>query len=123
MVKSENKVDTKVTWLEMRNSILEYDHDADEDRGCVALEHVILIYCCYQRYRGALKVRRSLKRLMFVKGGPLSIPVYTYRQMEIVTEIFFSELRLGTGCFGTFYVGKLQGKHIIAVKKIRHKDT
>lgn len=42
VVTSENKVDTEVAWLEMRNLTLEYDADADAERDCVAPEHVIL---------------------------------------------------------------------------------
>ena len=60
---------------------------------------------------------------MYAQGGPLNIPVYNYKQMEIATKSFSNELRLGTGGFNTIYAGKLQAKHIVAVMKIRHKDT
>jgi serine/threonine protein kinase len=49
--------------------------------------------------------------------------VYSYREMEIATKGFSCEQRLGTGGFGTVYAGKIPGKSVFAVKKIRHRDT
>ena len=84
---------------------------------------IVLLYYCYQRYRRLLKTRGKTEQLLSANGGPLNIPVYTYREMEKATKGFSSEEKLGTGGFGTVYAGKLPGNSVVAVKKIRHKDT
>lgn len=85
---------------------------------------ILLLKRCYQRSHCAFKTRTSTKRLLSAPGGPLSIPVYTYREMEIATKGFSDKEQLGTGGFGTVYAGKLPGESlVVAVKKIRHRDT
>jgi len=91
--------------------------------GIAMVVGIVLFYWCYQKSHCAFKTRRSTKRLSSAPDGPLSIPVYTYREMERATNGFSEKKRLGTGGFGTVYAGKLPGKSVVAVKKIRHRDT
>lgn len=91
--------------------------------GTATVVGIMLLYRCYQRSHCPFKTRISTKRLLSAPGGPLSIPVYTYREMEIATKGFSDKERLGTGGFGTVYAGKLAGESLVAVKKIRQRDT
>ena len=84
---------------------------------------VVLLYCCYQRSSCAFKTRISTKWLLSTPSGPLTIPVYAYREMEIATKGFSDKERVGTGGFEIVYLGKLPRKSVAAVKKIRHRGT
>ncbi|CAA7393856.1 unnamed protein product [Spirodela intermedia] len=83
----------------------------------------LLAFLCYfiRRYSISTRMRRSTKRLL--SEASCTVPLYPFKEIERATNGFSEENRLGTGAYGTVYVGKLSNHELVAVKKIRHRDT
>ncbi|XP_057868742.2 wall-associated receptor kinase-like 14 [Cryptomeria japonica] len=78
----------------------------------------VVVY--YIRRASAVKKRTvSVKRLLSA-NGTLTIPIYSYKELEKATKNFSDKEKLGSGAFGTVYAGKLPSKRFVAVKKIRY---
>ncbi|GLJ17748.1 hypothetical protein SUGI_0309810 [Cryptomeria japonica] len=76
----------------------------------------VVVY--YIRRASAVKKRTvSVKRLLSA-NGTLTIPIYSYKELEKATKNFSDKEKLGSGAFGTVYAGKLPSKRFVAVKKI-----
>ncbi|XP_022768847.1 wall-associated receptor kinase-like 14 isoform X2 [Durio zibethinus] len=81
----------------------------------------VLICCFVQRNSNSID-RNSTKRLLS-EASDISIPIYTYKEIEKATNSFSEKQRLGTGAFGTVYAGKLHNNSWVAIKRIKHRDT
>lgn len=82
-----------------------------------------LAFLCYLFHRRSIasKNRQTYKRLL--SEASCTIPVYSYRDIERATNHFSDANRLGTGAYGTVYVGKIPNDEVVAVKRIRRGDT
>ncbi|XWS21109.1 hypothetical protein CRYUN_Cryun30bG0027200 [Craigia yunnanensis] len=81
-----------------------------------------VLICCLVKRQSNSKARHSAKRLLY-EASDISIPIYTYREIEKATNSFSEKQRLGTGAFGTVYAGKLNNNSWVAIKRIKHRDT
>ncbi|XVE94788.1 hypothetical protein REPUB_Repub02eG0039500 [Reevesia pubescens] len=81
-----------------------------------------VLICCFLQRRSNSKARHSAKRLLS-EAPDISIPIYTYKEIEKATNNFSEKHRLGTGAFGTVYAGKLHNNSWVAIKRIKHRDT
>ncbi|KAF9678404.1 hypothetical protein SADUNF_Sadunf07G0031500 [Salix dunnii] len=85
---------------------------------CVAL------LCYYVRRKSTtLRSQSSAKRLLCEAAGNSSVPFFQYKDIEKATNGFSEKQRLGTGAYGTVYAGKLHSDDLVAIKKLRHRDT
>ena len=85
---------------------------------------VISLVCYCARRRSAwLRKHTRVKRLLHEAAGNSSVSLYPYKEIERATNSFSEKQRLGTGAFGTVYAGKLHNDELVAIKKIRHRDT
>jgi len=66
------------------------------------------------------KSRKSAKRLL--SDASFNVPFYPYKAIERATGNFSDTHRLGTGAYGTVYVGSLCNGELVAVKKIKHPE-
>ncbi|KAB2030094.1 hypothetical protein ES319_D05G207600v1 [Gossypium barbadense] len=89
--------------------------------GAFLMICAVLICCCMKRQSNS-KDRHSTKRLLS-EASHISIPIYTYKEVEKATNGFSEKQRLGTGAFGTVYAGKLHNNSWVAIKRIKHGDT
>ncbi|MBA0775237.1 hypothetical protein Gotri_010395 [Gossypium trilobum] len=89
--------------------------------GAFLMICAVLICCCMKRQSNS-KDRHSTKRLLS-EASHISIPIYTYKEIEKATNGFSEKQRLGTGAFGTVYAGKLHNNSWVAIKRIKHGDT
>uniref|UniRef100_A0A0D6QYW1 Protein kinase domain-containing protein n=1 Tax=Araucaria cunninghamii TaxID=56994 RepID=A0A0D6QYW1_ARACU len=91
---------------------------------CLAIA-VLAVFLVFKRGSSALKKKRSARRLLSIHGGTvgLTIPIYTYKQMQKATNGFSENEKLGSGGFGTVYAGKLPSKPFVAVKKLKYMDS
>ncbi|MBA0836963.1 hypothetical protein Goarm_009151 [Gossypium armourianum] len=89
--------------------------------GAFLMICAVLICCCMKRQFNS-KDRHSTKRLLS-EASHISIPIYTYKEIEKATNGFSEKQRLGTGAFGTVYAGKLHNNSWVAIKRIKHGDT
>ncbi|KAH9330865.1 hypothetical protein KI387_002973, partial [Taxus chinensis] len=90
--------------------------------AAIVVSVILFVY----RKRGASSVekkrRLSVKRMLSGEGK-VTVPIYSYRELEKATKGFSDKERLGSGAFGTVYAGKLPSQRFVAVKKIRHIDS
>ncbi|KAL5704981.1 non-specific serine/threonine protein kinase [Ranunculus cassubicifolius] len=84
--------------------------------GLALLCHVI------RRRSSASKSNQSAKNLLADATGSSNVPFYSYREIERATSYFAGTQRIGTGAYGTVYVGKLNDEWV-AIKKIRHREA
>uniref|UniRef100_A0A6M2EFJ8 Protein kinase domain-containing protein n=1 Tax=Populus davidiana TaxID=266767 RepID=A0A6M2EFJ8_9ROSI len=84
-----------------------------------------LAFLCYyiQRKSTSLRNRSSAKRLLCEAAGNSSVPFFQYKDIEKATNGFSEKQRLGIGAYGTVYAGKLNSDDLVAIKKLRHRDT
>ncbi|KAG1347959.1 LEAF RUST 10 DISEASE-RESISTANCE LOCUS RECEPTOR-LIKE PROTEIN KINASE-like 1.1 [Cocos nucifera] len=82
-----------------------------------------LAFLCYlfRSRRTASESQETCKRLL--AEASCTVPVYSYRDIERATNHFSDANRLGTGAYGTVYVGRIPNNEIVAVKRIRRGDT
>lgn len=84
----------------------------------------LFLICSSVRHRSTcLKSQMSAKRLLCDAAGNSSVPLYPYREIERATNCFSETQMLGTGAFGTVYAGKFQDDELVAIKKIKYRDT
>ncbi|CAI9110056.1 OLC1v1010018C1 [Oldenlandia corymbosa var. corymbosa] len=81
-----------------------------------------LFYYCIRKRSKLLRNRMSAKRLLSEAAGNSTIPFFSYKDIERATFGFSEKQRLGTGAYGTVYVGKLRDDESVAIKKIKHSD-
>lgn len=79
----------------------------------------LLVYFVHHRC-SASRLRKYTRRLYSEASS--NVPFYSYRDIERATENFSEAHRLGTGAYGTVYVGQLENGELVAVKKIKHPD-
>ncbi|XP_019174109.1 PREDICTED: wall-associated receptor kinase-like 14 [Ipomoea nil] len=90
--------------------------------GAALMVSVGLI-CCIIRRRLAMKNWNRRRRELRETTG-ITIPVYSYKDIEKATNNFSDKRRLGDGAYGTVYSGKLHDNdEWVAIKRIRHRDT
>ncbi|KAK1626307.1 hypothetical protein QYE76_000622 [Lolium multiflorum] len=99
----------------------------------VAAAGVLTLLCMVRRRRsGGGKGRPGKNRLAAIRrlseaASASGVPVYTYNEMARATNSFSHTHRLGTGAYGTVYVGRLPGSSaspLVAIKRLRcrHDD-
>ncbi|KAM0857365.1 hypothetical protein ACQ4PT_048546 [Festuca glaucescens] len=99
----------------------------------VAAAGVLTLLCMVRRRRsGGGKCRPGKNRLAAIRllseaASSSGVPVYTYNEMARATNSFSHTHRLGTGAYGTVYVGRLPGSStspLVAIKRLRcrHDD-
>lgn len=84
-----------------------------------------LAFLCYyvRRKSTSLRNRLSAKRLLCEAAGNSSVPFFQYKEIEKATNGFSEKHRLGIGAYGTVYAGKINSDDLVAIKKLRHRDT
>ncbi|KAJ6990116.1 wall-associated receptor kinase-like 14 isoform X1 [Populus alba x Populus x berolinensis] len=84
-----------------------------------------LAFLCFyiRRKSTSLRNRLSAKRLLCEAAGNSSVPFFQYKDIEKATNGFSEKQRLGIGAYGTVYAGKLNSDDLVAIKKLRHRDT
>ncbi|OMO74964.1 hypothetical protein COLO4_26397 [Corchorus olitorius] len=80
-----------------------------------------VLFCCCVKKQSNTRARNSTKRLLS-ETSDISIPIYTYKEIEKATNSFSEKQRLGTGAFGTVYAGKLNNNSWVAIKRIKNRD-
>ncbi|KAG5245640.1 wall-associated receptor kinase [Salix suchowensis] len=84
----------------------------------------LALLCYFVRQKStSMRNRSSAKRLLCEAAGNSSVPFFQYKEIEKATNGFSEKQRLGTGAYGTVYSGKLHNDDLVAIKKIRHRDT
>lgn len=73
------------------------------------------------RRRTILRSRSKANRQLYEAKG-ITIPVYSYKDIDKATNSFCVKQRLGTGAYGTVYSGKLQNGEWVAIKRIKHRS-
>ncbi|CAH1422195.1 unnamed protein product [Lactuca virosa] len=91
-----------------------------------ALVGASLIICigliiCFIRRRTISRSRSRINRQFYEAKG-ITIPIYTYKEIEKATNNFSDKQRLGTGAYGTVYSGKLNNGEWVAIKRIKHRS-
>ncbi|KAI3522044.1 hypothetical protein L1887_11522 [Cichorium endivia] len=76
---------------------------------------------CFIRRRTVSRSRSRISR-QFCEAKGITIPVYTYKDIEKATNSFSDKQRLGTGAYGTVYSGKLNNGEWVAIKRIKHRS-
>nr|XP_043614523.1 wall-associated receptor kinase-like 14 [Erigeron canadensis] len=76
---------------------------------------------CFIRRRTISRSRSRVNRLFYEAKG-ITVPIYTYKDIEKATNNFSDKQRLGTGAYGTVYSGKLQNGEWVAIKRIKHRS-
>ncbi|XP_071710272.1 wall-associated receptor kinase-like 14 [Rutidosis leptorrhynchoides] len=76
---------------------------------------------CFIRRRTISKSRSKISRQFYEAKG-ITIPIYTYKDIEKATNNFSEKQRLGTGAYGTVYSGKLHNGEWVAIKRIKHRS-
>ncbi|KAK4481482.1 hypothetical protein RD792_012382 [Penstemon davidsonii] len=89
--------------------------------GASLMTGLTLIFCCIRK-RSKLR-SRSRKSKQLCKTAGITIPIYTYKEMEKATDFFSDKRRLGIGAYGTVYLGKLNNNDWVAIKKIRNRNS
>ncbi|XP_058753606.1 wall-associated receptor kinase-like 14 isoform X2 [Vicia villosa] len=80
---------------------------------------------CYFTNRRSTWLTKQLtvRRLLREAAGNYIVPLYPYKEVERATNFFSEKHRLGTGAYGTVYAGNLHNNELVAIKKIRYRDT
>uniref|UniRef100_A0A0E0FDT7 Protein kinase domain-containing protein n=1 Tax=Oryza meridionalis TaxID=40149 RepID=A0A0E0FDT7_9ORYZ len=89
----------------------------------------VLVLCCARCRRSGGGGRRSgfdrlaAKRLLSEAASSSGVPVYSYHEVARATNSFSHTHRLGTGAYGTVYVGKLPASSpsLVAIKRMRRR--
>ncbi|XP_078430547.1 protein kinase superfamily protein [Wolffia australiana] len=89
--------------------------------GAVFMAMLGVLYCCIRRRSISSRMRHSARRLL--SEARCAVHLYPLKEIEKATNSFSEENKLGTGAYGTVYVGKLASNELVAVKKIRHRDA
>lgn len=76
---------------------------------------------CFIRRRTILHSRSRVSRQFYEAKG-ITIPIYTYKEIEKATNSFSDKQRLGNGAYGTVYSGKLHNGEWVAIKRIKHRS-
>ncbi|XP_045786320.1 wall-associated receptor kinase-like 14 [Trifolium pratense] len=80
--------------------------------------------CYFAKRRSTwLTKQLTVKRLLREAAGNYIVPLYPYKEIERATNFFSEKHRLGTGAYGTVYAGNLHNDELVAIKKIRYRDT
>nr|BAJ96733.1 predicted protein [Hordeum vulgare subsp. vulgare] len=99
--------------------------------GVAAATGVLLLLCWAQRRRSGGKGRHGSSRLAAMRllseaATSSGVPVYSYNEVARATNSFSHTHRLGTGAYGTVYVGRLPANStaLVAIKRLRcrHDD-
>ncbi|KAL6574248.1 Wall-associated receptor kinase-like 14 [Orobanche hederae] len=77
---------------------------------------------CLVRKRSKLRTRSSRSRRICETTG-ITVPIYSYKEMERATDFFSDKRRLGNGAYGTVYSGKLNNDEWVAIKRIKYRDA
>ncbi|CAL5197649.1 unnamed protein product [Lathyrus oleraceus] len=90
-----------------------------------ALVTAALSLVCYFTNRRSTWLTKQLtvRRLLREAAGNYIVPLYPYKEVERATNFFSEKHRLGTGAYGTVYAGNLHNNELVAIKKIRYRDT
>ncbi|KAI3785526.1 hypothetical protein L1987_44645 [Smallanthus sonchifolius] len=88
--------------------------------GASLIVCVGLIICFIHR-RSILRSRSRVNRQFYEAKG-ITIPIYTYKEIEKATNSFCEKQRLGNGAYGTVYSGKLHNGEWVAIKRIKHRS-
>ncbi|CAK7339472.1 unnamed protein product [Dovyalis caffra] len=91
--------------------------------GALLMAGVALLCYFVRQKSNSLRSQLSAKRLLCEAAGNSSVPFFQYKEIERATNGFSEKQRLGTGAYGTVYAGKLHNDDLVAIKKIRHRDT
>ncbi|KAI9113424.1 hypothetical protein K1719_015351 [Acacia pycnantha] len=67
-------------------------------------------------------LRKRAEQLLREVLGNSSLVVYPYNEIEAATNFFSDQRKLGSGAFGTVYLGKLHNQWV-AIKKIKSRDN
>lgn len=82
------------------------------------------LLCYFAKRRSSwLTKQLTVKRLLREAAGNYIVPLYPYKEIEKATNFFSEKHRLGTGAYGTVYAGNLHNDELVAIKKIRYRDT
>ncbi|KAL8250648.1 hypothetical protein R6Q59_034341 [Mikania micrantha] len=76
---------------------------------------------CFIRRRTISRSRSRVNRQFYEAKG-ITIPIYTYKEIEKATNRFSDKQRLGNGAYGTVYSGKLNNGEWVAIKRIKHRS-
>uniref|UniRef100_A0ACD5YE85 Uncharacterized protein n=1 Tax=Avena sativa TaxID=4498 RepID=A0ACD5YE85_AVESA len=101
--------------------------------GVAAAAGVLLLLCMVRRRRSGGKGRSGKSRLAAMRllseaASSSGVPVYSYSEVARATNSFSHTHRLGTGAYGTVYVGRLPPSStaapLVAIKRLRcrHDD-
>ncbi|KAI5588658.1 hypothetical protein BDE02_05G112700 [Populus trichocarpa] len=89
-----------------------------------SLMAVFALLCYFVKKKStSMRNRSSAKRLLCEAAGNSSVPFFQYKEIERATNGFSEKQRLGTGAYGTVYSGKLHNDDLVAIKKIKQRDT
>lgn len=66
--------------------------------------------------------RKRVERLLSEVLGNTNLAVHSYKEIEAATNFFSEQRKLGSGAFGTVYLGKLHHEWV-AIKKIKRRDN
>ncbi|XP_042013567.1 wall-associated receptor kinase-like 14 [Salvia splendens] len=77
---------------------------------------------CFISKRSKLRSRSKKSKNLLETSG-ITIPIYSYKEMEKAADSFSEKRRLGNGAYGTVYRGKLNNDTTVAIKRIRHRDS
>uniref|UniRef100_A0A453JT04 Protein kinase domain-containing protein n=7 Tax=Triticinae TaxID=1648030 RepID=A0A453JT04_AEGTS len=94
--------------------------------GVAAAAGVLLLLCWARRRRSGGKGRQGSSRLAAMRllseaATSSGVPVYSYNEVARATNSFSDTHRLGTGAYGTVYVGRLPANStaLVAIKRLR----
>ncbi|XBH89748.1 hypothetical protein VPH35_081580 [Triticum aestivum] len=94
--------------------------------GVAAAAGVLLLLCWARRRRSVGKGRQGSSRLAAMRllseaATSSGVPVYSYNEVARATNSFSDTHRLGTGAYGTVYVGRLPANStaLVAIKRLR----
>ncbi|CAN6334774.1 unnamed protein product [Urochloa humidicola] len=85
---------------------------------------VCLVQCRRCRARQWSSERLAAMRLLSEAATSSGVPVYSYAEVSRATNSFSHTHRLGTGAYGTVYVGKLPGStspSLVAIKRLHFR--
>ncbi|KAM3254327.1 hypothetical protein ACQJBY_048069 [Aegilops geniculata] len=92
----------------------------------VAAAAGVLVLLCWARRSGGVKGRQGSSRLAAMRllseaATSSGVPVYSYNEVARATNSFSDTHRLGTGAYGTVYVGRLPANStaLVAIKRLR----
>ncbi|XP_076938223.1 wall-associated receptor kinase-like 14 [Bidens hawaiensis] len=87
--------------------------------GATLISSIGLMYCYTRHHTNAKSRGKSNRRLCEAKG--ITIPIYSYKEIQNATNGFSDKQKLGTGGYGTVYKGKIGKGEWVAIKCIKHQ--